>query len=231
MEFPYPDPEGILDAVCELCHISMDYCVHSEVTQQLQRLPTFTHETFLGHPDWPQETFAVNDTFEPELPPPIPYFAEADTHPLYNTNVQYLNENATTVQPSTVQYFVEDTYTPGDRLQAVSRSRRPSHRRQAPRPGGFPCPFEGCGKTFDRACDVKRHQKTHLSRTERPHKCAICDEGFLYPKDLARHQNKHTAAQGTLFCHVPGCGSEGFSRKDNLLRHIRKQHSTVIAGS
>ncbi|PVI04511.1 hypothetical protein DM02DRAFT_518651 [Periconia macrospinosa] len=148
--------------------------------------------------------------------------------PLHDNLLEQLNDNATTVRSSTVLSHVEDTYTPGDRLKAQSR---PLSKRQAPRKGGFPCGINGCQKTFDRACDVKRHSKTHLDRSERPHKCAFCPEGFLYPKDLARHQSKHTQAQGTLYCSFPGCTSEGFSRRDNLLRHQRKQHPSSDSSS
>jgi hypothetical protein len=27
----YPDPDGMLDAICELCGISIDYCAHALV--------------------------------------------------------------------------------------------------------------------------------------------------------------------------------------------------------
>lgn len=94
---------------------------------------------------------------EPELEPEpqLPLFAEPDRQPLVNEIVRQLNDNATTVQPTTVQMHVEDTYTPGDRLQAARARRRPSHRRQPLIEGGFPCTYQGCGKTFNRSCDLK----------------------------------------------------------------------------
>jgi uncharacterized Zn-finger protein len=80
-----------------------------------------------------------------------------------------------------------------------------------------------------------RHRKTHLGSFERPHRCDICHEGFLYPKDLNRHQKKHIehrSAQMTFFCPYPGCNNAvGFSRRDNLLRHQRKQHQAVGAAA
>lgn len=79
---------------------------------------------------------------------------------------------------------------------------------------------------------LSRHQKQHLGRSERPHPCPDCDEGFLYPKDLHRHQRKHADqpfAQVTFFCPYPDCRSRGgFSRRDNLLRHQRKQHPRML---
>jgi hypothetical protein len=73
-----------------------------------------------------------------------------------NNNVLYINANETTIQPATVQAHIEDIYTPGDRLDdARLSSRKAPHRRQAPRARGYPCILDGCGKTFDRACELK----------------------------------------------------------------------------
>ncbi|KAF1976142.1 hypothetical protein BU23DRAFT_565845 [Bimuria novae-zelandiae CBS 107.79] len=225
----YPDPEGMLAAICELCGISVDMCMHAQVQRhyQIQHQPTFTPDMFYEHPDWPSnDTLAVHDPAPEPVQIPFYPFDEHARRLLLDANVRQLEDNATTVQPSTVQMHVEDTYTPGDRL--ASTPRRPGHKRQAPRPRGFPCAFEGCGKTFDRSCDLKRHQKTHLGRSERPHKCSFCPEGFLYPKDRNRHERTHdqsTSSQTPIFCcPVPGCTNPGFSRRDNLLRHQRKQH-------
>lgn len=77
--------------------------------------------------------------------------------PLMNDNVHYFDANETTVQPATVQAHIEDTYTPGDRLDEhrAAASPRSPHRRQAPRRRGYPCDYEACDRTFDRACELK----------------------------------------------------------------------------
>ncbi|KAF2621393.1 hypothetical protein BU25DRAFT_354496 [Macroventuria anomochaeta] len=154
---------------------------------------------------------------------------------LIDDTVQLMNENGTTVQLDTVQAHVDDTYLPGYRQPSTSpaESQCVPHRRQAPRKNGFICTVEGCNKTFDRNCELNRHLKIHLGRNERPHRCTVCNEGFLYPKDLTRHQRKHVkqaSAKITFYCHVPGCtNTEGFSRRDNLLRHHRRQHEDVAS--
>ncbi|OAG01949.1 uncharacterized protein CC84DRAFT_975729 [Paraphaeosphaeria sporulosa] len=227
----YPDPDGILSNLCELCAMPMGACLHTIASYQVQQTPPFAVEPFYEHLEWPNnDPYAVSAPITDHMPVDMPFsypYAEEARQPLVNEIVRRLENDATTVNPNTVLKHVEDTYTPGDRT-AETTSRRPGHKRQQPRPCGFPCVYEGCGRTFDRSCDLKRHQKTHLIRSERPHKCSYCKEGFLYPKDRNRHERTHdesTASQNQLFrCPVPGCPNVGFSRRDNLLRHQRKQH-------
>lgn len=88
------------------------------------------------------------------------------------------------------------------------------------------CTERGCDREFERSTDLLRHQRTHLTGSERPHKCQTCDASFLYPKDLRRHESIHEDGLNTRFwCPVSGCShQEAFSRKDNLQRHIRRWH-------
>lgn len=229
----YPDPDGMLSNLCDICVMPMDACLHTLASYQVQHPQPSTVEPFYDNTEWSNDPYAVSAPLTESVPVDMPFsypYAEESRQSLVNENVRRLEENATTVNPNTVQRFVEDTYTPGDRL-AETTSRRPGHKRQPPRPRGFPCVYEGCGRIFDRSCDRKRHEKTHLIRSERPHKCSYCSEGFLYPKDRNRHERTHdesTASQTQLFrCPVPGCNNPGFSRRDNLLRHQRKQHPNM----
>ncbi|KAF2469637.1 uncharacterized protein BDR25DRAFT_46673 [Lindgomyces ingoldianus] len=226
MEPSYPDPEGILTGFCEFCGFFTHRCVHVMGNGTWQR--PFTPSTFLDHPEWPRDYLPVLPASSPELEPQLPYYTSADRQTLKDEVVRQLEENATNVQEGTVQAHIEDIYTPGDRTTTTAGSQRATHRRQAPRPGGFPCSYPGCGKPFNRQCDLKRHSKTHQPRSERPHKCSVCNEGFLYPKDRNRHERTHdqsSSPETTLYCPVEGCNNrDGFSRRDNLLRHQRKQH-------
>ncbi|KAI8937108.1 hypothetical protein NX059_006322 [Plenodomus lindquistii] len=94
------------------------------------------------------------------------------------------------------------------------------------------CEEPNCSKQFARRADLLRHQRIHQDESERPHKCLTCDQAFLYPKDLLRHEATHEGASKPMhFCTVPTCssgpGGSGFSRLDNLQRHMRKSHSDL----
>lgn len=60
--------------------------------------------------------------------------------------------------------------------------------------GGYVCQAHDCFMTFDRECDRRKHEKIHSDN--RPHICSDCSSGFLWPKDLRRHQRRHHADQG-----------------------------------
>lgn len=91
-----------------------------------------------------------------DLAPIFAYVTEQPRQPLINEHIRFIDANGTTVQPATVQAHIEDIYTPGDRLPSRRPgSRKAPHKRQAPRPGGYPCSVEGCERTFDRACELK----------------------------------------------------------------------------
>jgi hypothetical protein len=178
----------------------------------------------------------------PAIDPPLPVtrdtdvdlalvwdYVTGDPRPVSNEYIQYMDANETTVQPITVQAHIEDTYTPGDRSSSNRpKSRRSPNRRQAPRERGFVCSESGCNEAFNRQCDLNRHHKTTHRRNERPHVCPTCDRGFLYPKDLRRHERQHSDPSSimvTFRCEHPDCTNlDGFSRKDNLQRHRRRQH-------
>jgi len=91
------------------------------------------------------------------------------------------------------------------------------------------CQHPNCGRTFTHRHKLNRHRKCHL----KPHKCldpSCADRrvAFSLKKDLIRHQAKHNGRR--FYCQNVGCrnalgGIEGgFTRKDNLQRHVATQH-------
>jgi len=76
----------------------------------------------------------------------------------------------------------------------------------------------------------RKHQRKHIPYTEWPEACLTCEQRFLYPKDLARHEPTHLSdeerAAYKVECEV--CG-KGFTRKDNRDRHQRKHTASEIA--
>ncbi|KAF3042567.1 hypothetical protein E8E11_008098 [Didymella keratinophila] len=225
MEQFYADFDGTLRCLeCAFAYIDCA-CVLSQSSSSYFSLPS-NESSFYELPTTNGYTSQVDLTEVMNFVNDSPQFPVDDSF-------NYINANATTVQPVTVQAHVDDTYLPGCRRPASpAESQCGPQRRQAPRKNGFACSVEGCNKAFDRNCELNRHLKVHLGRNERPHRCT-CGEGFLYPKDLARHQRKHVkqaAAKVIFYCHVPGCtNTEGFSRRDNLLRHHRRQHEGIAS--
>jgi len=91
------------------------------------------------------------------------------------------------------------------------------------------CDFPSCEKSFTHHHKLNRHRKYHI----KPYHCfdPLCSsrhKAFSLRKDLIRHQARHTGRR--FSCQHNGCsysisGAEGgFTRKDNLKRHIRNRH-------
>jgi len=116
----------------------------------------------------------------------------------------------------------------------MKRVHSPSNSLAHSQPSGVKhtCFEQGCAREFDQRADLLRHQRTHTDMSERPHKCGQCDKSFLYPKDLKRHEATHLGDQDeekpSFHCTVTSCeygpGGSGFSRKDGMLRHMKRFH-------
>lgn len=97
------------------------------------------------------------DTHETEVNlTPVWNYVTGDPRPVSNEYIQRIDANETTVQPITVQAYINGIYTPGDRSSSrQTKSRKRSSRRQPPREGGFICNEPECTGVFDRQCDLK----------------------------------------------------------------------------
>lgn len=75
--------------------------------------------------------------------------------------------------------------------------------------------------------EISKHVKTHGRDFACPH--ATCGQKFYRPRDVQRHvSTRHSTKdeKNKYFCDLRQCkyATKGFSRKDNLLRHVDRQH-------
>ncbi|KAI8841212.1 hypothetical protein BJ741DRAFT_529970 [Chytriomyces cf. hyalinus JEL632] len=88
------------------------------------------------------------------------------------------------------------------------------------------CPWEGCGKSFSEAYNLKSHYFLHSQL--RPFRCSFCPAAFVRLRDMKRHENSlHSSGLRKEFSCVD-CGME-FGRKDSLRRHRKTCVVVVVA--
>ena len=102
--------------------------------------------SFYDPPLFPDDSASI------DLSDVVDYLNNSNPH-LVDDTVQGINADATMLQTSTIQAYVDGTYLPGCRQQASPA--RPHGTRHVPRRGGFTCTVEGCNKAFDRNCELK----------------------------------------------------------------------------
>ena len=165
----------------------------------------------------------------------------SDGHKTFNRRADFRRHMATVHSPNSPQYPCTIPGCPRglhgfprkDKLNDhMAKVHSPSNAVTPRKPTTFACPEQGCGREFDQRADLLRHQRTHTDMSERPHKCGQCDKSFLYPKDLKRHEATHLGDEDeekpSFHCPVTSCeygpGGSGFSRKDGMLRHMKRFH-------
>jgi len=91
----------------------------------------------------------------------------------------------------------------------------------------WPCEYN-CGKFFRKKFLRNKHHKVH----DPPHACSFCPMRFPVKRDKMRHvRDRHRTEAGIVstsyYCTATACKrhtEQPFTRRDNMLRHVRKQH-------
>ncbi len=84
----------------------------------------------------------------------------------------------------------------------------------------YKCDFEGCGKEFSDASNLRSHKFTHTG--EKPYKCTYegCGAAFTQVTSLSFHKRRHTGEKPFL-CNYEGCGA-AFVESSDFTRHKRR---------
>jgi len=96
----------------------------------------------------------------------------------------------------------------------------------------WPCEFSGCCKVFSKRFMRNKHHQIHDPK----HNCPYCPMKFPVKRDKTRHiRDRHSSQAGLPpvipnYCPVATCNRNAdsgrpFGRRDNMLRHVRKQHA------
>ena len=86
----------------------------------------------------------------------------------------------------------------------------------------YVCPYQGCGKIFEKQCKLDRHMVVHTGERRFPCPEPGCGQAFTSDWHLERHRKVHGAREKHFKCDFHGCAA-AFELKHQLKRH-QKTH-------
>ena len=93
--------------------------------------------------------------------------------------------------------------------------------------GYLQCDHPGCETTCRTRGALNHHRRYHIPMHRRPYQCSLCPRRFLHPREVERHMTTHCVGP-RHYCPFPRCplAIRGLARRDHLLRHLRRFHTT-----
>lgn len=89
------------------------------------------------------------------------------------------------------------------------------------------CVCDVCGKSFSSGTKLRNHTLYEHQHIEKPYSCNVCNKGFAYKHDQARHQERHSAVPSHS---CQSCDKKFFTKYD-MQRHVKVVHDKLHAGA
>ncbi|KAG0234537.1 hypothetical protein BGW42_006422 [Actinomortierella wolfii] len=103
---------------------------------------------------------------------------------------------------------------------------RPPYTPSSRKPRPYPCTYPGCGRVFEKRCNMLSHHWTHFPAEMPRHPCPTCGKSFTRMHDVQRHIS--TVHEGSRNFVCAGC-KRAFARRNGLNRH--QQQSELCRGT
>lgn len=194
LELVYEDSESEAEKDGNLV-VEVEQCSGSEAEEEVECLPEILTDEDMQIPDYlDQDSNTVGE-------------GERRIIQVYDADVN-LEEN-----------FVLLEEDPDEYVQISSNQDQPM-RTFSTKARKFPCPWEGCKKSYTKSSHITAHMRVHTG--ELPFVCTWegCDGRFSRAETLTRHFRKHSGERN-FGC--PVC-SASFLRKDHLRGHMKRHN-------
>ncbi|EJD42602.1 hypothetical protein AURDEDRAFT_67413 [Auricularia subglabra TFB-10046 SS5] len=104
---------------------------------------------------------------------------------------------------------------------------KPSSSLRLPSPGRFPCPVPNCNATFTRRFNLRGHMRTHAEQRPYVCAWTGCGKSFARALDCKRHETMHCSKAPSLIClgcSKPFSRSDSLRRHCAFISRVPRRH-------